>query len=305
MTFPVQRPDMLFHGLSAFPITPADPNGRVDTDALSALLKRIDKAGADSVGLLGSTGSYMYLSREEKRRAIEAAVDCLKGGAPVIVGVGALRTDQSVALAQDARDAGAEGLLLAPVSYTPLGDDEVFEHFATVAAATELPLCVYNNPGTTHFSIGPALLKRLADVLNIVAVKNPALPAAEMAAAHQVSRKALPAEFSIGYSGDWLAADAILAGGAAWYSVIAGLLPEPCARLMRAAQAGDRAETQRINSLFEPFWTLFRELSSYRVVHAAANLLDLSRFDPPRPILPLSQADRLRVQAALEALSAV
>jgi 4-hydroxy-tetrahydrodipicolinate synthase len=296
---------MLFHGLSAFPITPADPNGRVDTDALSALLKRIDKAGAGSVGLLGSTGSYMYLSREEKRRAIEAAVDCLKGGTPVIVGVGALRTDQSVAIARDARDAGAEGLLLAPVSYTPLGDDEVFEHFAKVAAATELPVCVYNNPGTTHFSISPTLLKRLADVPNIVAVKNPALPAAEMAAAHQVSQTTLPADFSIGYSGDWLAADAILAGGAAWYSVIAGLLPEPCVKLMRAAQAGDRAETQRINSPFEPFWTLFRELSSYRVVHAAANLLDLSRFDPPRPILPLSQADRLRVQAALEALPAV
>jgi 4-hydroxy-tetrahydrodipicolinate synthase len=296
---------MLFHGLSAFPITPADPRGRVDIDALNSLLRRIDEAGADSVGLLGSTGSYMYLNREERRRAIEAAVDCLGGRTPVIVGVGSLRTDQSIALAQDARDAGAQGLLLAPVSYTPLGDDEVFEHFAAVATATDLPLCVYNNPGTTHFSVSDTLLRRLAGIANIVAVKNPALPAADMVAAHRATQSAVPTDFAVGYSGDWLAAEAILSGGVAWYSVIAGLLPEPAVKLMRAAQAGDRAETQRISALFEPIWALFRELSSYRVVHAAANLLDLSRFDPPRPILPLSPTDRQRVTAALDASSSV
>lgn len=296
---------MLFHGLSAFPITPADPHGRVDGTALSALLRRIADAGADSVGLLGSTGSYMFLSRGERRRAVEAAVDCLGGRTPIIVGVGALRTDESIALAQDARDAGAQGLLLAPVSYTPLGDDEVFEHFAAVAAATDLPVCVYNNPGTTHFSVSNVLLRRLAEIPTIVAVKNPALPAADMLAAYRATQAALPTDFAIGYSGDWLAADAILSGGVAWYSVIAGLLPEPAVKLMRAAQAGDRAETQRISALFEPLWALFRELSSYRVVHAAANLLDLSHFDPPRPILPLSPADRQRVTTALDALSPV
>ncbi|KQY31888.1 dihydrodipicolinate synthase family protein [Rhizobium sp. Root483D2] len=296
---------MLFHGLSAFPITPSDAAGRVDTGALSALLKRIDAAGADSIGLLGSTGSYMYLSRAEKRCAIEAAADCLSGRTPVIVGVGALRTDEAVALAQDARAAGAQGLLLAPVSYTPLGDDEVFEHFSAVAAATQLPLCIYNNPGTTHFSISPALLSRLSAIPSIAAVKNPALPAADIAAAHQATLSAVPDGFAVGYSGDWLVADAILAGGVAWYSVVAGILPEPALKLMRAAEAGDRAEVQRINALFEPLWTLFRELSSYRTVHAIANLLELSPFDPPLPIRPLCQADRARVKAALEVLAGV
>ncbi|WP_275789589.1 dihydrodipicolinate synthase family protein [Pararhizobium gei] len=296
---------MLFHGLSAFPITPADGHGRVDTQTLGILLKRIDKAGADSVGLLGSTGSYMYLCRDEKRRAIETAADCLGGRTPLIVGVGALRTDDAVALAQDARDAGAQGLLLAPVSYTPLSDNEVFEHFAAVAKATDLPICVYNNPGTTHFSIGNALLTRLAAIPSIVAVKNPAVPADDMPGTHLATQAAVHAGFAIGYSGDWRAADAILSGGVAWYSVLAGLLPEPCVKLMRAAQGGDRAEVERINALFEPFWSLFRELSSYRVVHAVANLLELSRFDPPRPILPLAANEKPRLQAALAGLSLV
>ncbi len=296
---------MLFHGLSAFPITPCDAAGRVDTGALSGLIKRLDAAGADSIGLLGSTGSYMYLSRAEKRRAIEAASVCLGGRTPVIVGVGALRTDEAVALARDAQDAGAQGLLLAPVSYTPLGDDEVFEHFSAVAAATPLPLCIYNNPGTTHFTIGQSLLSRLSVIPTVAAVKNPALPAADIVAAHQATLSAVPAGFAVGYSGDWLVADAILAGGATWYSVVAGILPEPSVKLLRAAQAGNRAEVARINALFEPLWTLFRELSSYRAVHAIANVLELSPYDPPLPMRPLSQADRPRVKEALEVLTAV
>lgn len=296
---------MLFHGLSAFPITPCDTAGKIDLDALTGLLSRIAKAGADSVGLLGSTGSYMYLSRSEKRRAIEAAVGFLGGCTPVIVGVGALRTDEAIALAQDARDAGAQGLLLAPVSYTPLSDDEVFQHFAAVATAADLPLCIYNNPGTTHFTIGPALLARLSALPSIVAVKNPAVPAADMLAAHRATQAIVPEGFAIGYSGDWLAAEAILSGGVAWYSVVAGILPEPALKLMRAAQSGDRAEAHRIDALFEPLWSLFRELSSYRVVHAIANSLDLSPHQPPRPILPLSPADRKRVEAALAGLAAV
>lgn len=296
---------MLFHGLSAFPITPCDAAGTVDPGALTGLLRRIEHSGADSVGLLGSTGSYMYLSRGQRRCAIEAATDCLGGRTPVIVGVGALRTDEAVALAQDARDAGAQGLLLAPASYTPLNDEEVFQHFAAVASATKLPLCIYNNPGTTHFSISNALLARLSALPTIAAVKNPALAAAEMQAAHQATQAVVPADLAIGYSGDWLAADAILAGGVTWYSVIAGTLPEPCVKLMRAAQAGDRVEVQRINALFEPLWALFRELSSYRVVHAIANILELSPHDPPRPMLPLPAADRQRVKAVLDGLSAI
>ena len=296
---------MLFHGLSAFPITPMDAQGRVLVDPLATLLNRIAVAGADSVGLLGSTGSYMYLTRAERRRAIEGAVECIGGRTPVIVSAGTLRTDDAQDLARDAQAAGADGLLLAPVSYTPLNDEEVFQHFAAVAGATDLPLCVYNNPGTTHFSIGNDLLQRLASIPAIVAVKNPALPFAEMAASHETLRALLPADFAIGYSGDWNAPGAVLAGGVAWYSVIGGLLPEPTLKLMRAAQTGNAVEVERINGCFAPFWALFKELSSYRVVHAAANALGICDAQPPRPILPLSPADQQRVMASIEALERI
>ena len=103
-------------GLSAFPITPSDATGQVDVAALRQLVVRLRDAKVDSIGLLGSTGGYMYLTREERRRAIAAAVGCIGGRTPLIVGVGALRTDEAENLARDATSEGADALLLAPVS---------------------------------------------------------------------------------------------------------------------------------------------------------------------------------------------
>lgn len=292
----------LFHGLSAFPITPADVAGRVDTDSLAALLRRLEEARVDSVGLLGSTGTYAYLTRAERRRAIEAAVACLGGRIPVIAGIGALRTDEAGALARDAEAAGADGVLLAPVSYTPLTEEEVFQHFVSVAAATALPLCIYNNPGTTHFTFSDALIARLAAVPRIAAVKNPAPPPAEAPARVADLRRMLPADFAIGYSADWNAAAAVLAGGDAWYSVIGGLLPGPALALLRAAEARDAAEVARIDAALQPVWGLFKEFGSLRVVYAATNLLGLTAADPPRPILPLDAAARDRIARVLDEL---
>ena len=292
----------LFSGLSAFSITPTDTAGRVDTVALARLLERILSAGADSIGLLGSTGGYAFLSRDERRRAVDAAMESVGGKIPVIVGVGALRTDEAEALARDARAAGADGLLLAPMSYTPLTEEEVYRHMASVTAAGGLPLCIYNNPGTTRFVFSDSLIARLAKVPGIAAIKMP-LPADGDFRGELVRLRAMaPAGFSIGYSGDWGAAESLLAGGEGWYSVVAGLLPAEAVALTRAAMAGDRAETERLGGKFQPLWSLFREFGSFRVMYAIADLLGLCNVAPPRPILPLLPADILRVNAALESL---
>ena len=278
----------MFSGLSAFPITPASADGKIDSKAFSRLIERLVAAKVDSIGILGSTGSYPYLSRDQRRRAIETAREVTGGKVPLLVGSGALRTDEAVDLAKDAEAAGTDALLLAPVSYLPLLDDEVFAHFEAVAAATGLPICIYNNPGTTHFTVSPALLARLATLPNVAAVKNPAPAAADVAAYHRSLAEAVDPNFSLGYSGDWNATEALIAGGKAWYSVAAGLFPKPCLRISRAVQAGDIGAARRLNADLEPLWALFRRYTSYRVVHAAARGLGLVDTYPPRPILPLS-----------------
>lgn len=295
-------PMQVFNGLSAFPITPADEAGRVDTAALRGLVRRLTDARVDSIGLLGSTGSYPYLDRAERRRAIEAVVDEVGGRTPVLAGIGALRTDDAVRFGQDARAAGATAVLLAPVSYTPLLDREVFTHFSTVADAVGLPLCIYNNPSTTHFTFSPSLIAQLSQVPNIRAVKNPA-PDASAVAAHLAELRAqVPDGFALGYSVDMNAAEALLAGGDAWYSVVAGLFPTPVLAMVRAVQAGDAVEARRLNLWMRPMWDLFAAHTSLRVMYAAANQLGLCRTAPPRPILPLDEAAQHQVAAVLDAM---
>jgi 4-hydroxy-tetrahydrodipicolinate synthase len=97
---------MTLKGLSAFPITPCSPDGRVDAGSMRRLLAPLLAAEVDSIGLLGSTGSYPYVTREERRRALDLALDEASGRVPILVGVGALRTDEAIRLAQDAKAAG-------------------------------------------------------------------------------------------------------------------------------------------------------------------------------------------------------
>ncbi|WP_099867294.1 dihydrodipicolinate synthase family protein [Pararhizobium haloflavum] len=289
-----------FHGLSAFPITPADQDGRVDTDILARLLERLCEAQVGSIGLLGSTGIYAYLSREERRRAIDAAVECVKGRVPLVVGVGALRTDEAQHLARDAEAAGADALLMAPVSYTPLTQDEVYEHFRAVTEASALPLCIYNNPGTTHFSFSLDLLARLSTLPRIKAVKMP-LPSdgdltSELATLRQRT------SLSIGYSGDWGMADAMLAGADAFYSVLGGTLPGPVLAMVRAAQAGDADNVRKIDASLQPLWDTFKTFGSLRVMYVIVEMTGLGRLSPPRPIRRLEDKARERVVAAVEPL---
>jgi 4-hydroxy-tetrahydrodipicolinate synthase len=83
-------------GLSAFPITPSDRNGKIDAGALRAVMSPLLEAGVDSIGLLGSTGTYPYFTREERRRAVETTAEQVAGRMPVLVGIGALRADDAV-----------------------------------------------------------------------------------------------------------------------------------------------------------------------------------------------------------------
>ncbi|WP_298364569.1 dihydrodipicolinate synthase family protein [uncultured Bradyrhizobium sp.] len=287
------------NGLSAFPITPSNRDGQVDAGALRALLEPLIAAKVDSIGLLGSTGSYPYFSRDERRRAVQAAAALADGKTPLLVGVGALRTDDAVKLAQDARDAGAAAGLLAPVSYTPLTDDEVFEHFQTVARESGLPICIYDNPGTTHFRFTPALIGRLSHVAGILAVKSPALDAAALPGHIAELRAIVPSGFSLGYSADWNCTEALLAGGETWYSVLAGIFPKVCLDIVRAVASGDAARARQLDARLQPVWQLLKTFSSVRVVYAIANLRGICAAEPPRPILPLPPDAQKKVSEVL------
>lgn len=292
----------LFTGLSAFPPTPGDANGVVDTATLGVLIERLVEAKVDSICLLGSTGIYAYLDRAERARAVAVAVEAVNDRLPLLVSVGALRTSWAVELARDAEHAGASGLLLAPVSYAALTDREAASHYRAVAGATALPLCIYNNPSTTNFTFSEVLIAELAAVPGIAAIKMPLPTDGGYAGELARLRATTPETFSIGYSGDWGAAPSLLAGGDAFYSAVAGLLPKPMLRLMRAAQRGDAEETAAIDAAFAPLWTLCKAHGSLRATYAIADRLSLAIGEPPLPLMRVDSDVVVAVEAALERL---
>ena len=208
----------MFRGLSAFPLTPLSGDD-IDTRAFAALVERLAASGVDSMGILGSTGSYAYLEKAERKRVLREAL-AHAGGVPVIVGVGALRSRDVLELARDAEDAGAAGLLLAPVSYQPLKEHEVYTLFESVSMAVHTPICVYDNPGTTRFQFSDELHGRIAALPNIGSVKIPPSPTIR-SKPRQGSQRCAPTFLRT----------------SRWGSVVT---PPPCADWPQAVMAGTR-----------------------------------------------------------------
>ena len=294
--------DFDFRGLSAFPLTPTTETG-IDGRAVAAQVERAVAAGVDSIGALGSTGSYAYLERAERRRVARMVVEAA-GDTPVMVGVGALRTREVLCLVEDAQAEGASAVLLAPVSYQRLTDDEAFGLYEDVSRVASVPVCVYDNPGTTGFTFSDDLYAAVTRLPNIAAVKIPPAPVEQAAERVATLRTVLAPGTVLGVSGDWFAAPALNAGADAWFSAAAGLFPEPAVAITRAAQAGAAAEAAALSERLEPLWALFRKHGSLRVVATASELIGTTTSPSlPRPLRTLQGDARSAVADAVQALN--
>jgi 4-hydroxy-tetrahydrodipicolinate synthase len=276
----------VFEGVSAFPLSPIGGE-QVDTTALGRIVDRLTAAGVDSIGALGSTGAAPLLSREERAAVLRTVVEHADG-TPVIAGIGALRTRDVLAHADDAQAAGARALLLAPVSYQPLTADEVVELFRTVLAAVDAPVVLYDNPRTTRFTFTPELYARIAALGGIAAVKVPGVPADLPGL-----RTLLPDGTAIGVAGDGYGAAGLAAGCDLWFSSIAGILPEPVLAIARGADPEP----------LSPLWALIAEHGGLRVSAVAARLLGL--VEGPCLPAPVREPDDPRVAATLRELGLV
>lgn len=293
----------MFSGLSAFPLTPMNENG-LDEVAFARLIERLSAAGVDAIGALGSTGNYAYLLPTERMRIAQLAV-AHAGPVPVMIGIGALRTRDVLALAEQAQHVGASAVLLAPVSYQALSSEEVFTLYETVTRTLSISLCVYDNPGTTHFTFSDELHGRIAQLPNVRSIKIPGVPLSAEAAKARIDRlrARIPSHVTIGISGDAYAAQGLNCGCEAWYSVLGGLFPETALALVRAAQAGDGSEVLRQSERLQPLWALFKQYGSLRVMATAARLMGLVTSPAlPLPLQPLNDAGCQQLAKLLDTL---
>ncbi len=232
----------LFKGIIAYPITPFDSNEKVDMPLFKKLLERLIVNGCHAVAPLGSTGVLPYLTDEEREAITVATIEQVNGRVPVLVGVSSLTTERTIHHAKFAEKAGASAVMIIPMSYWKLTDDEIVQHYDAVAKQITIPIMAYNNPATSGVDMSPALLKRLLEIPNVTMIKESSGDVQRM---HYL-RKELGEEVAFYNGSNPLALAAFSAGATGWCTAATNLIPELNTSLYNAIQENDLAEAQKL-----------------------------------------------------------
>ncbi len=161
-----------WEGVFSYPVSTFDESSqRLDLSAFKANVEHMIEAGVHYIVPLGSTGEFAYLSPEERRDIVRASVEQARGRVPVIAGASAITTRETIHFAREAKELGSDGITILIQCYFALSDDEVLVHFEAVSRAVDLPILVYNNPGSTKVDFVPALAQRLLDVAQVQVLK--------------------------------------------------------------------------------------------------------------------------------------
>ncbi len=282
-------------------VTPFDAGGQVDYSKAAALAKRLIERGNDGLVIAGTTGESPTLSDEEKIRLFGAVKDAVGSRGKIIAGTGTYDTAHSIHLSKEAHRVGCDGLLLVNPYYNRPSQDGLYAHFRTIAESTPLPVMLYNIPGRTSVNCTPDTIARLAQVPNIVAVKEAA------GSLDQVSdiRVRTPDSFLI-YSGDdSLTLPKLAVGAVGVVSVAGNLVPGEIKKMIKAFFDGQVAEALRIH---RRLWPLFKVLFITTNPVPVKTAMRLAGFDCGKVRLPLVDAtakEEEQIQAVLKAMDLV
>jgi 4-hydroxy-tetrahydrodipicolinate synthase len=225
-------------------VTPMTSDGAIDEAALASLVDWHVAEGTDGIVAVGTTGESATLDEEEHCRVIRQVVEMAAGRVPVIAGTGANSTTEAIRLTRCAQAAGADACLLVTPYYNKPTQEGLYLHHKAVAEAVEVPQILYNVPGRTACDMVPETAARLADVGNIVGIKEATGDLSRITRIRELCGK----DFAI-YSGDdATGCESMLMGGNGVISVTANVAPALMHAMCVAAMAGDRAEAQRIDS---------------------------------------------------------
>lgn len=276
-------------------VTPMHADGSIDYDQYKQLIDWHIESGTDAIVAVGTTGESATLSVDEHLNVIKTAVEHVAGRIKVIAGTGANNTHEAIYLAREAQQAGADMTLSVVPYYNKPNQEGIYRHFKTIAEATSIPMILYNVPGRTVADMQPDTALRLAQIDNIVGIKE---------ATGNIGRacylfKHVPENFAV-YSGDDPTAMAfLLCGGHGVISVTANVAPKMFANMCHAALRGDIAGARSLNDKLQRLHgDLFCEPSPAPTKWALSRIGKISPVCR-LPITELTEAGQATVTAAM------
>ncbi|HHK5994414.1 TPA: 4-hydroxy-tetrahydrodipicolinate synthase [Neisseria subflava] len=277
-------------------ITPMNQDGSINYEQLHDLIDWHIENGTDGIVAVGTTGESATLPVEEHLAVIEATVKHVNKRVPVIAGTGANNTVEAIALSKAAEQAGADYTLSVVPYYNKPSQEGIYQHFKAIAEATSIPMVIYNVPGRTVVSMSNDTILRLAEIPNIVGVKE---------ASGNIGKNielinSVPEGFAVLSGDDPTGLPFMLCGGHGVVTVAANVAPKLFADMCRAALEGDIATARRLNEQLIPIYnTMFCEPSP-AAPKWGLSLLGKCEPHVRLPLVALTEAGQAKVRAALE-----
>ncbi|MER3465385.1 MAG: dihydrodipicolinate synthase family protein, partial [Chitinophagaceae bacterium] len=284
-----------FKGIIAYPITPFDKNEKVDIPLFKKLVEKLIASGSHGIAPLGSTGVLPYLTDEEKEAVTEATINQVNGRVPVLVGVSNLTTERTTYHAKFAEKAGATAVMIIPMSYWKLTDDEIVQHYDAVAKQISIPIMAYNNPATAGVDMSPSLLKRLLQIPNVTMIKESTGDVQRM---HYL-RKELGEDVAFYNGSNPLALAAFAAGASGWCTAAPNLIPKQNLQLYEAITKNDLMLAQKVFYEQIDLLKFIVNKGLPRAIKAGLNILGEEGGNLRSPLKPLTDNEVKELETML------
>lgn len=286
----------MFTGCGTALVTPFREDTSLDEITLRKLVRRQIESGIDFLVPCGTTGESPTLSRSEHLRVCEIALEEAKGKVPVLAGAGGYNTREVIELARQLESMGMDGILSVTPYYNKPTQEGLYQHFKAIADVVHIPIVVYSVQGRTGVNVEPATLKRLAEIDNIVGVKEASGNIGQMAnVIHEV-----PERFTVLSGDDAITLPLIGLGGKGIISVVSNEIPAEMTQLAQAALANDFAKARALQRRYLPLMNVNFVESNPIPVKAAMAMMGLLQPVWRLPLVPPSPANRRKIEAVLQ-----
>ena len=285
----------IFTGCGTAIVTPFRHDLSLDESALRKLIRRQIDAGIDYLVPCGTTGESPTLSREEHVRVVAITVEEARGQLPVLAGAGGYNTADVIALGNELEKLGVDGLLSVNPYYNRPTQEGLYQHFKAIAEGVPLPIVLYNIPGRTSVNIETPTLRRLAEIDNIVAVKEASGNINQMAAVCH----AMPDDFDVLCGDDAITIALIALGGRGIISVTSNEIPAEMTKIAHLAMDGDFAGARAMQRAWMPLMEVNFIESNPIPLKTAMAMMGLLEPVWRLPMTPPSAQTRARVEAVL------